>query len=168
MREILSYLLILITTSMFYIYETNIVNKILMQLLKPKNAKKCKCRCHITSRSPRYENNYLLRKTVSSRYKQVWLSILKISSSINTKTNNAERTRNVKHIGVKFWLKLTGKNANYDTNTRKFRLETCIITSAICTAIHPLTRLYIESMTWIQATQENIRVDVFASQSVLY
>ena len=38
MREILSYLQILKTTSMFYKYEAAVVNKILMQVLSPKNA----------------------------------------------------------------------------------------------------------------------------------
>ena len=38
MREILSYLLILKSTSMFYMYEAAIVNKILMQLVLAKKA----------------------------------------------------------------------------------------------------------------------------------
>ena len=43
-------------------------------------------------------------------YKKVLLSILWNNSFVNTKTNSAEKTRNVKLIGAEFWLKLKSKN----------------------------------------------------------
>ena len=58
---------------------------------------------------------------------------------MKTKTNSAEITRNVKHIGARFWLKLKGEKTLIDTG--KLQPETRIITSALCNAVTPVIRI---------------------------
>ena len=44
-------------------------------------------------------------------YKQELQSTVQMSSSINTKTNCAETTKKVIHLGARFWLNLKDENA---------------------------------------------------------
>ena len=77
MREILSSLHNHKTTSMFYMYEVNIVKKILCKFCIQKKRTKVETQiCHINSRSHWYKTDYILYNTLCSIYKQVLLSIL--------------------------------------------------------------------------------------------
>ena len=63
------------------------------------------------------------------------------------------------------WNSKVKMHNNTLTNTFKLRPETGTISSDLCNAMTPLSSLYIEWMSWIYATSENILLEVFTPQS---
>ena len=92
-------------------------------------------------------------------------AFLKLAVSYTPKPTVLKKPWNVKHIGIRFSLKLKYENKYTEimtlTDTGKLQPENCTIRSALCDVVITLITLSIEQMYYFCAASKSIRVDVF-------